>query len=291
MSVGVVLPILVLTYQQYRSLAELQNKTKGAFRDNLRQGLTLVQRQMKQRLEGVAAQTLNPIANIHASGSAEEIEKYFANVKRSHPEIEEIFAFAQSDGKEAKAYAYLYSDKFVKVAQADFSPAQSDILSLFDKARMAQSFVDSNRSYLLAYHSCPTCPPSIREGTYLFYPLKDPTNGGFAGILLNESFVRDDLIARTIREVSASHEVTNFPAMAVTISDENQRVLYSNGAAQHGYLFESNFDPPFSNWKAHSQSLLPCHHRRNYTFSVRLRFLKNRECYRSACSNGGFHGA
>ena len=98
-SVGVLLPLLVLTYMQYRSLTELQNKTKGAFKDNLRQGLTIVEHQMKQRLEDVAAQTLDPIGNIHLSSpaAAEELEKYFANVKRSHPEIEEIFVFAYSD--------------------------------------------------------------------------------------------------------------------------------------------------------------------------------------------------
>jgi hypothetical protein len=115
-SEGVFLPVLLLTYMQYRSLAELQNKTKGAFKDNLRQGFTNVQSQMKQRLEDVAARTLNPIGSIRLSspGGAEEIEKYFANVKRSHPEIEEIFAFAYSDGKEeTNSYAYLYSDKFV----------------------------------------------------------------------------------------------------------------------------------------------------------------------------------
>ena len=59
-SVGVLLPLLVLTYMQYRSLAELQNKTKGAFKDNLRQGFTIVERQMKQRLEEIATKTLNP---------------------------------------------------------------------------------------------------------------------------------------------------------------------------------------------------------------------------------------
>ncbi len=66
-SVGVFLPLLVLTYMQYRSLAELQNKTKGAFKDNLRQGLTIVERQMEQRLEDVADQTLGPIGSIHLS--------------------------------------------------------------------------------------------------------------------------------------------------------------------------------------------------------------------------------
>src|SRR5687767_13606094 len=117
--VGVFLPVLALTYMQYRSLAELENKTKGAFKDNLRQGFTILQGQIKQRLDHVATQTLEPINRIHlrsrgaaeqSPAAAEEIEKYFANVKRSHPEIDEIFAFAYSDGREETSrYAYVYS--------------------------------------------------------------------------------------------------------------------------------------------------------------------------------------
>src|SRR6185503_4146681 len=122
-SVGVFLPVIVLTYMQYRSLTELQNKTKGAFKDHLRQGLTIVEQQMKRRLEGVAAQTLDPIGNIHLS-SAEELEKYFANVKRSHPEIKEIFAF---DYHASNSYA-----------------------QIFDRARIGQSYLDDNHKYLFA---------------------------------------------------------------------------------------------------------------------------------------------
>jgi signal transduction histidine kinase len=243
---------------QYRSLAELQNKTKGAFKDNLRQGLTIVEHKIKQRLEDVAAQTLSPISGIRFSspGAAEELEKYFTEAKRSHPEIEEIFAFANMDGKqETNSYAYIYSDKFVKIARAEFTPVQSNILSLFDKALMAQSFLDGNRKYLFLHHSCPTCPPSMRQGTYLFYPLKELTKGeqsGFAGVLLNEGFVRDDLIARIISETAPSHisDANASSAIAITISDDNQHVLYSNGAAQNGYLLESNLDRPLSSWKA-----------------------------------------
>src|SRR5215208_5632189 len=259
-SVGVFLPLLVLTYMQYRSLAELQNKTKGAFKDNLRQGLTYVEYLIKQRLEGVAAQTLNPLDNIHLSspGAAEELEKYFASVKRSHPEVEEIFAFAYRGGKqETDSYAYLYSDNFVKTAQAGFTPTQSDILLLFDKSRMAQDFLDVNRKYFFAYHSCPACPPSshMRQGTYLFYPLRDLTKGeqsGFAGVFLNEGFVRDDLIARSVGETVSKYHGADAAssAIAITISDENSRVLYSNAAAQNGHILEANFDRPFSNWKA-----------------------------------------
>lgn len=211
--VGVFLPVMVLTYMQYQSLTELQNKTKGAFKDNLRQGLTIVERQMKQRLVDIAAQALAPISNIDLS-SSQELEKHFVNVKRSHPEIEEIF---------------VYSDKLLK------GTTQSDIPSMYDKARSAQSFLDSNRKYLFV------------EGKYLFYPLQ----GGFAGVLLSERFVSDDLIAGTIdKTLNAYHANHAGPAMAMTISDENRRVLYSNAAPQNDYLLETNFDPPFSNWKA-----------------------------------------
>ena len=265
-SVGVFLPVLVLTYMQYRSLAELENKTKGAFKDNLRQGFTILQRQMKQRLEDVAAQTLNPIGSLRRSslspGSAEEIEQHLANVKRSHPEIEEIFVFTYAGGKEeTNSYAYIYSDKFVKIPQAEFTPAQSHMLSLFERSRTAQSFLDDKRNYLFAHDSCPTCPPIMRTGTYLFFPFQDLTKeptkdlakgaqSGFAGVLLNERFVRDDLIARSIEKLSTNHASNSSLAMAITISDDSGHVLYSNAAAQNGYLLESNFDRPFSNWKA-----------------------------------------
>jgi len=136
----------------------------------------------------------------------------------------------------------VYSDKFEKIVQPGFTPTLT-----------AQSFLDDNRNYLFAHDSCSTCPPSMRTGTYLFYPLKELTKdmakgeqSGFAGVLLNEGFVRDDLIARTIERLSTNHA----PAIAITISDENQRVLYSNAAAQNGFLLETNFDRPFSNWKA-----------------------------------------
>ena len=150
-SLGVLLPLLVLTYLQYRSLSELQNKTKGAFKDGLRQGLTNVQHVMKQRLENVAVQTLGPIGSIRlsSSGAAEQLQNYFAEVKRSHPEIEEVFAFGYSNRKETNSDAYV---------------------ALFEKARLAQSFVDDDHKYLFAYDSCTTCSPTVQPGTYLLYP-------------------------------------------------------------------------------------------------------------------------
>lgn len=204
-SVGVLLPVIVLTYLQYRSLTELENKTKGAFKDSLRQRLTNVELHLKQRLEALAAQTLEPINTIDLE-SPEAIERYVADVKRSHPEIEDVFVLPYADAK---------------------AETRRDLLSLFDRARMAQSFLDDDHTYLFT-------------GRYLFHPLKN----GFAGVLLNESFLADDLMAGSVKAAITSQEI------AIAISDENQRVLYENAPPKDGYLVESNFDRPFSNWKA-----------------------------------------
>ena len=191
-SVGVLLPIFVLTYLQYRSLSELQIKTKGAFKDNVRQGLVAVELKIKQRLEDIAVQTLDPL-----------------DTKRAHPEIEEIFTESTDQKK----------------------------TDLFNRALMTENFLDGNHKFLFLHDS---------SGTYLFYPLKDSTKGGFAGVRLNERFVNDDLIAGTIESVGATH--TSF--MTITVSDENGRVLYSNGSPQNTDLLETNFDRPLSSWKA-----------------------------------------
>jgi len=247
-SVGVLLPLLVLTYLQYRSLTELQNKTKGAFKDNLRQGLTYVEQQMKQRLADIAAQTLAPVASEYSPKTAADFEKYFAGVKHSHPEIEEIFVFGYSFGEQQKpmTFGYIYSDKFVETAQPRFTAEQSDILVNFNRARMGQSFLDSNRKYLFV--------TSMRKGAYLFYPLEELPSGrqiAFAGVLLNESFVRDDLLVGSITKVSNIYHgnAAVASALTITISDENSGVLFSNAPAQNGYFLESSMDRPFSNWK------------------------------------------
>ena len=218
-TVGVLLPIFVLTYLQYRSLSELQIKTKGAFKDNVRQGLVAVELRIKQRLEDIAAQTLAPLGSMHFS-SQSEFEKYAAEVKRSHPEIEDIFIF--SDTNEQKTDIFM--------------------VSLASRAWMTQSFLDGNRKYLFLHDSSPSA--DVAQKTYLFYPLNP---NGFAGVLLNDRFVKDDLIAGAINEVGG---VSHTSFMTITVSDENGRVLYSNGSPQNTDLLETNFDRPLSSWKA-----------------------------------------
>jgi two-component system phosphate regulon sensor histidine kinase PhoR len=220
---------------QYRSLAELQNTTKGAFKDNLRQGLTNVELRMKQRLEEVADKTLKPIGSMDLSSPAagNELKKYFANVKRSHIEIREIFVFGYS-------------------ASQQTTVVESNLRFLLNESPMAQNFLDAERKYLFIHYSCAPCPPSLHQGTFLFYPLNDSRKEqqGFAGVLLNDRFITEGLIARSVSESFNTTDTTALSAVNITVSDEGQRVLYANAAAQNEPILESNLDRPFSNWKA-----------------------------------------
>ena len=251
---GVVLPLLALAYLQYRSLAELENKTKGAFRDNLREGLAIVQRQMKQRLQDVATKTLSPLGNtISLPEDARVIDKQLGDLKRSHHEINRIFLFRQMNVRKGNSRAYEYAEAFASLAESDFGPPETQLLSLFEKSRAAQSFLDAERKFLLAYHYCQDCPSPTQGGLYLFYPL--PNSSGesqddFAGVLLDQKFVSADLIGGTIAEAARNHDPNGPLALVVIITDDNQRVLYANGVAQNKYLFESNFDRPLSSWRA-----------------------------------------
>jgi signal transduction histidine kinase len=82
--------------------------------------------------------------------------------------------------------------------------------------------------------------------------VNDPTKKEFVGVSLTERFVSDDLIAGSIAKALHIYHgnTATSSAIAITITDDNSRVLYSNGTARNGNLFEANFDRPFSNWKA-----------------------------------------
>jgi signal transduction histidine kinase len=81
-------------------------------------------------------------------------------------------------------------------------------------------------------------------------PPRDPNR--FAGVLLSERFVKEDLLAGSIAKIITMYHGSDASSsdMALMISDENNRVILATAAAQNGYLLESNFASPFSNWKA-----------------------------------------
>ena len=258
--VAVLLPLTVLTFVQYLSLVELENKTKGAFRENLRQTLLKVEQNIREKIEVIASQELVPVGSIKLSSndSGEQLERYFSGVKQSRPEVEKIFVFSYCGcEKDKDNYAYVYADRLLKLEHSDLQNAEEahGILHSFNQSRTAKNFLDPSRKFLFWQHYCPVCLAK-RQGyqeTYVFYPLTDVSSGkqtGFVGLVLNETYVRDELIAGSISEaLNGSNLAIPNSDLVVSIAAEDQREIYTNSPGNHEYIIKTAFSPPFSNWK------------------------------------------
>src|ERR1044071_920412 len=92
--VALMLPTTVLSIIQYRSLVDLESKTKVAVQDNLRQTLQTINHKVEDNLKYLARKTLGSIMRADLeSEKFEKLSQCFAEIKLKHPEIENLFVF------------------------------------------------------------------------------------------------------------------------------------------------------------------------------------------------------
>ena len=90
--VAILLPTILLSLIQYRSLSELQQKTKAAVRDNLRQTLQTFSARVRTKLEDYAAQVTSAIPGDELrQNNLDLLGKRFIAIKESRKEIESLF--------------------------------------------------------------------------------------------------------------------------------------------------------------------------------------------------------
>jgi signal transduction histidine kinase len=91
--VAILLPTLLLSLIQYRSLTELQQKTKAAVRDSLRQTLQSFSARVRAKLEDYAAEVLAEIpADELRQNNLDHLDKRFLATRQAHREIEALVA-------------------------------------------------------------------------------------------------------------------------------------------------------------------------------------------------------
>jgi hypothetical protein len=238
-SVAVLLPLALLSFMQYRSLVELENKTKVAFKENLRQTLLDIERQVAGKFEAIASRSLIPVGNIKLSSkeSTEQFEKYFSGVKQSQPEIDRIFVFSHCGCEEENnSFGYVYSDSLFKLEHSDLNGdvQAHKILHAFNESRATQNFLGAGRQFLFRQQICSEClanGQAIQE-TYVFFPLlaaHSQKQIGFAGVTINENYISNDLLSRAIAEVLDSRDtgIPNSADVVIAISGENGREIYT----------------------------------------------------------------
>ena len=89
---AVLLPGLLFAIVQYRSLLDLERKTRVAVQDSLRRTLQSVSLRTKEKLEALAVESLGHIdAAKTEQEKLDDIELHLTAIKQSHPEINLAF--------------------------------------------------------------------------------------------------------------------------------------------------------------------------------------------------------
>ncbi len=90
--IAILLPAILLSFIQYRSLTEIQKKTKAAVRENLRQTLQTFSTRVRTKLEDYAAQVTSAIPGDELrQNNLDLLGKRFIAIKETRKEIDSLF--------------------------------------------------------------------------------------------------------------------------------------------------------------------------------------------------------
>ena len=208
---AVLVPALLFSVVQYRSLTDLESKTRVAVQDNLRQTLEGVSRGTKERLEAIAADSLG---NIEAAAAEQEklsdIELRLIGIKQSHPEIDLAFVVVHCPCRK-RQFAVFASDAGVhRVLHEEFkaSGEARTAIDTYNNASLLRASAQITQGALFEQSACSLFPDSGDTAQFfVLVPLvRSDGQGemGFKGITLRNSFIRGRLLPQTIEGVIKS---------------------------------------------------------------------------------------
>lgn len=245
LAVAVLFPVFILITVQSGSLMGLDKLTKAAVRENLRQNLLDIERKTAEKFEAIAAKSLIPTGNIKFSDE-KAFEQFFSNVKKSQPEIEQIFVIAEQG--ESDNYGYIFSNSFRKFNHNDLKNDENlqKILQFFIDSKTKQNFLGASRHYFFTFSS--------DHETFIFFPIFDvhQKQTGFASIKIYQDFIRDEIFSTFAAEVIKSRQeiIPKSSDLVISFFDESGREIFSTFPNHQNYAVETNFSQPFSNWNA-----------------------------------------
>jgi signal transduction histidine kinase len=257
--VALMLPTTILSIMQYRSLVDLEGKTKVAVQDNLRQTLQTVTRKVEDNLKGLARKALGPVGKADLEPDNQgRLERHFASIKQAHPEIENLFVFSFC-GPSDKHFALYYTpDGLKRMAWPQMKENMDARMTAwyFENAHASRISAEPKGEYLFWQTSC--CQERANKDgqqfqEFIFHTLpcfesKDST--AFAGLSLKPGYIRDNFLPQVIPEVLRSCDINDHDStLALDIFDETDSEVYTNRTKWIAYEVKASFGPAFPRWK------------------------------------------
>jgi signal transduction histidine kinase len=252
---AVLLPVALLSVIQYRSLADLESKTRVAVEENLRQTLQSISRRAKEKLEALAAEALSSIEAADVEQERlDRIESHLTAARESHPEIDLAFLVMHCSCRERNFAVFSAPEGVHRILHDQFKASQEAQAAIesYKNAGLLRAAAEVNQDVLFEQSACSIFPGrgNAHQQVFVFAPLPAADGrgqGGFAGITLKPSYVKEQLLPQVISELLPDAAPGSSPI--VSILDELGREVYASRSGLMDREVTMTFAPVFRQWK------------------------------------------
>jgi len=241
---AVLLPALVLFYGQYWALAELRDKSKAVFENDLRQTFSKIEDKTESRLLEEASTILQDFPQSgQQPWDGEFIKQNLQAILDKNAGVESAFVFADQANKfklglSSRVEGYRESKEVDNPGGPliSFEDGKEEENFLLPLVSSFQSSINRRLvgDFLIAQRRCEKCAVNGQPPTEILYlyrvmsDSKDFTNLRFVGVRLKHEYLIKEFLAPVIAEaVRTNYEDTELE-LTFGVFDERQQLLYSN---------------------------------------------------------------
>ncbi|MGH9934717.1 MAG: histidine kinase dimerization/phospho-acceptor domain-containing protein, partial [Blastocatellia bacterium] len=247
--------VVGLSVAQYRSLAELESKTRVAGQEQLRQTLQTLMRRTREKLETLAAASLGGIeaAEIEQDAPA-TLERRLAGIREAYPQIDDVFVVSHCSCRSYKFALFATADGLRRVDRDQFKkhPQTETVVALYSNAGLLQAAAGLKKEGIVFEQSCSLFSGKEDEHAQLFVfsPLRGADGHkhyGFAGMTLKPGYVKTELLQQVASELLPGSGKNGSPVISVV--DDHQREIYASHGGLKQHEISMSFTPIFRRWK------------------------------------------
>ena len=223
---------MILSIIQYRSLVDLESKTKVAVQDNLRQTLQTITHKVEDNLKYTARKTLGSIVRTDLEPeNFEKLDRYFAAIKLKHPEIENLFVFWLCEPMDKRFALFHTNDGLKRIAWPQFKENADASMAFwaFENALATHISTDAKSEYLFwqtsSQESANKNGRQFQEYIFRTLPCPDGKDSiACAGLSLKPSYIQETFLPHIIPELLRSCDIDDRDsALALGIFDETEQ--------------------------------------------------------------------
>ncbi|MDH3530652.1 MAG: HAMP domain-containing histidine kinase [Acidobacteriota bacterium] len=252
--VGVILLTLALSLLQYRSLAELREKSQAAEKENLRQQLQAIKGETSVKLEDVAKNTLEVFAPANLrKKQMKGTEMRLRELKREFEGIEQVFEVYDCPDRDNNI-ALLQKGDSVVVMKDELADTSHDLVHAKDVYETAKRLIPDPGEFIFWRMNFHKGDSRKDDRIYIFRtvsPSEPNESHGFSGLALDaghfKKFLSEEFTSGLQKRSGNSSSGDGF---VVGILDQRGNEIFTNAKADGGdYESQISLSPIVPGWE------------------------------------------